>query len=54
MVAASHIARHSVTCVPSIVRYVVGLWRQRQLVERVDRETLEWLVERSRARYIDV
>lgn len=39
---------------PLIVFPVVGLWRQRQLIECVERETLEWLSARHRMGCIDV
>ena len=40
--------------VPLIVFPIVGLWRQRRLIEDVERETLEWLATRHRAGCIDV
>ena len=39
---------------PLLVLPIVGLWRQRRLIEHVERETLEWLAARHRAGYIDV
>ena len=39
---------------PLLIFPVAGLWRQRRLIERVERETLEWLAARHRAGCIDV
>ena len=39
---------------PLIVFLIVGLWRERRLIEDVERETLEWLATRHRAGCIDV
>lgn len=39
---------------PLVVFPIVGLWRQRRLIEDVERETLEWLATRHRAGCIDV
>ena len=39
---------------PLLIFPVAGLWRQRRLIERVERETLEWLAVRHRAGCIDV
>lgn len=40
--------------VPLVALPVVGFWRQKHLIERVEHETLEWLSARHRAGYIDV
>ena len=39
---------------PLMVFPIVGVWRQKRLIERVERETLEWLAARHRAGCIDV
>lgn len=39
---------------PLLVFPLVGLWRQKRLIERVERETLEWIAARHRAGCIDV
>lgn len=39
---------------PLLIFPLVGLWRQKRLIERVERETLEWLSVRHRAGCIDV
>ena len=39
---------------PLLIFPVAGLWRQRRLIERAERETLEWIASRHRAGCIDV
>lgn len=39
---------------PLVALPVVGFWRQKRLIERVECEILEWLAARHRAGYIDV
>ena len=39
---------------PLMVFPIVGVWRQKRLIERVEHETLEWLAVRHRAGCIDV
>ena len=39
---------------PFLMFPIVGLWRQKSLIDRVEHETLEWLAARHRAGCIDV